>query len=366
MTDPGAPTPTDILRSLRLLRSTDPHERQRGIEVLSHIQDDPRVHQVFEHLYQSDSDPRVRHAAWQALHRFGPSIPAPGPAAGVPPTQAANAPAPVPATTARQSVPPPAQPATTSEPPLPGGMFVFDPANRALIRRALSQSEPEPVSARAPLAVAGVLLVLAIILGVQVWPALRDWYRLHTSGISVPGTITALDAESGTYRATYSFDTAHDAAPVAHIGTQRVTLEAYEQLSPGVRVTVTYWPDDPALAQIDAGNPDHEQRDWTAAAAGMVTAAALGALLQGIARLLSRRAPAPRVIAAQVLEAAGTLDTDGDYKVRVKYRFKSPESQRTIIGQSRQIRNDLRAQPLPKPGARVAVHYVSDERYRLL
>lgn len=388
MTDSSAPKPTEILRSLRLLRSADPHERRRGIEVLSHIRDDPRVHQVFEHLYQSDPDPRVRQAAWQALHQFGPSIPAPGPADGdngaeaaapapPQPETAPQSPAPAPAPSAKavaaarpsarpQSSGDTVPPAAAQDQPLPGGMFVFNPENRILIQQAIAQPKQDRSSVRVPLAIAGVLFALVIILGIQVWPALRDWHRLRTSGINVPGTITALDAEGGTYRATYNYETAHDTTPVAYIHTQRVTREEHERLAPGTAVTVTYWPDDPALAQIDADNPAHDQRNWTVAAAGMVALAALILLLQGLARLLSRRDSGPRVVPAQVLEAVGALDTDGDYKVRVKYRFKSPESQRTITGQSRQIRNDLRRQPLPKPGARVAVYYLGDDRYRLL
>jgi hypothetical protein len=73
------PTSTEVLRSLRLLRSDDPEDRQRGIQGLSDVRDDPRVAQVFEHLYQEDPDPRVRAAAWSALNGAAASVPSPAP-----------------------------------------------------------------------------------------------------------------------------------------------------------------------------------------------------------------------------------------------------------------------------------------------
>lgn len=94
-----------IKRSLRLLRSDDPQQRMKGIGGLAALHDDLRVSQVFERLYESDPDPRVRRAAWYALYQNGPSVPAPRPA----PEPVQPTATPVPTTIAQFSTPLPTQ-----------------------------------------------------------------------------------------------------------------------------------------------------------------------------------------------------------------------------------------------------------------
>ena len=77
MSAPQTPSSTDLLRSLRLIRSAAPEDRKRGIALLSKVHDDPRVNQVLERLYQDDPDPGVRDIAWQALQLLDPSVPHP-------------------------------------------------------------------------------------------------------------------------------------------------------------------------------------------------------------------------------------------------------------------------------------------------
>jgi hypothetical protein len=59
------------------------------------------------------------------------------------------------------------------------------------------------------------------------------------------------------------------------------------------------------------------------------------------------------------------LDDDGDYKILLNYRFRTP-TDKVLTGEVRQIRNDLRQTPLPVPGTPVAVFYRNPRSYRLL
>ena len=75
MTEVRPPTTADIQKSLQRLRSSDPAERLRGVEGLSGVTDDPLVMQLFDHLYRTDPDEKVRDAVWRVINRQGPSVP---------------------------------------------------------------------------------------------------------------------------------------------------------------------------------------------------------------------------------------------------------------------------------------------------
>lgn len=339
-------TQGDIKKSLRLLRSDDPQQRMKGIGGLAALHDDPRVSQVFEHLYESDPDPRVRRAAWHALYQNGPSVPAPRP------------------------VPEPAQPPPVSRSPAPrkraDGVFLLDSTNKALIARIQRQDARRRRSGRLPLAIAVALVALAAVLWVQVWPDLLDWFRLRQSGITVGGTVTALHSDGGRYRVVYRFDTAHDVETIAQTSEQSVTSDAYNRMQVDDRVSVTYWPDDPAVAQIDAVNPDHVQRDRQALAAMALGVIALLFASLGLVWRQAGHRPDPRIVPGRIVACQGRVDADGDYKLAVRYRFTSPASGKPVNGQQRQIRNDLRKSAPPEAGTPVMVAYRSDRQHRLL
>lgn len=336
----------EIKQTLRLLRSDDPQQRMKGIGRLAALHDDPRMSQVFEHLYETDPDPRVRRAAWHALYQNGPSVPAPRPA------------------------PEPAQPPPVSHSPAPrkraDGVFLLDSANKALIARIQRQKTRRRRNGRLPLTIAVALVALAAVLWVQVWPDLLDWFHLRQSGITVEGTVTALHRDSGRYRVAYRFDTAHDLATVAQSGAQSVTGDAYNRMQVDDRVSVTYWPDDPAVSQIDTANPEHIQRDRQTLAAMALGVIALLFASLGLVWQQAGRRPAPRIVPGRIVACQGRVDADGDYKLAVRYRFTSPASGKPVTGQQRQIRNDLRKSALPEAGTPVAVAYRSDRQHRLM
>ena len=72
-----------------------------------------------------------------------------------------------------------------------------------------------------------------------------------------------------------------------------------------------------------------------------------------------------RILPGQIVACTGHVDADGDYKVKIRYRFRTPRGQ-IITAQTSQIRNDLRRKALPRPGTAVAVYYRNARAYRLL
>ncbi len=111
---------------------------------------------------------------------------------------------------------------------------------------------------------------------------------------------------------------------------------------------------------IDASNPD----DKLIITAGALTVAVFALTLLGVIRrrggLLRRR-----VLRGQVVECTGRTDDDGDYKILLHYRFRTP-TDTVLTGEVRQIRNDLRQMALPVSGTPVAVFYQNPRSYRLL
>ncbi len=390
----STPSSTDILRSLRLLRSTEPLERARGISILGHVTDDPRIQQVFEHLYESDPDPRVRHAAWQALHQSGPAVPAPGP---VTVSRSVTAPQPVtpperPSTPVRPNSSNESEAAmgTSGRKSNPAGRksaprrqssprrrssrgrsssgtstFLFDPSNIHIISEEREQRTKQKRSGRAALWMAVLSLLVMLLLGSLVWSDMRDWNRLR-DGETGYAAITELSAD----KVVYTFEvTAEDGTTEAYEGNQAITATGYDDLvilqEAGDPVEITYWPDDPNVSETLEDNPDHDQRDRLAVATLVMIIVALLFVSLGMVQRQIGRKPL-QVLPGQVVECTGQADADGDFKFKLRYAFKSPRTDQVITAQRTAIRNDLRGQPLPAPGTRVAVHYRSDRNYTLL
>jgi hypothetical protein len=132
-------------------------------------------------------------------------------------------------------------------------------------------------------------------------------------------------------------------------------------------VTVTYLPGDPQVSRLEETNPADQWRVGLTLTAGGLTVLCIGSALLGLdQRRHSRRMPRGwRVLRGQLIECGGRLDEDGDFKIRLRYRFRAPDGQ-VIVGQTSQIRNDLKDSALPPSGAPVAVYYRRDGVYRLL
>lgn len=352
MSETRALKPGDILKSLELLRSDDPAERQRGVTGLSHVTDDPRVVLVFEQLYRRDPDPAVREAVWRVLSRQGPSVPAPAPAENSPPRSRSKASAPAPT-------------------------FLLNPANRAVVRRTLSESlTPVRRSSR----LLDTLLVLALVAAAFLWglaaPAWFDWLRLREDGVQTEAAIAGLStpvdpAASDPQTVAYRFrilDAAGDGdeAP-QYFGEQRISADLYRWLAdaPYPPLSVIYLPDDPTVSRLEIDSPDDTRRERLAILAGGVTAVALLiGVIAWIARLPSRGVLRGRLLRGQVVAAQAHPGRDGSQRMTVRFRFRSPDG-RVLTSEATRAQSKL-ALPAPTPGTPVLIEYHSDRRFRLL
>lgn len=407
MSNARIPTATDVLRSLRLLRSTQASERIRGITILSAMRDDPRVYQVFEHLYERDPDPAVRQAAWRALNQAGPSIPAPGPAKSHPEEKSPMS------TTPQRPDPPPAaeprkpaekQPAARaasarqprSQPPSPGQsarqraasrprragasshtLFLLNPANAKFVARETKRISEHKRGSRIPFVIALVVLLVTAALWVLALPELLAWYDFRQDGVTTEGTLTSLRiTNDDRFYATYAFASAPEGAEPRQ-SEQRITENQYNTWLPAmiewqaegdpVAVEVEYLPDDPAESRLTVDNPDDLIRDrLTIGAIGMSIVFLLLVILWVVRRqrpyLLAR---GRRLLRGEMVSCAGREDDDGDFKLMIEFRFRSPSGS-VIVHRASQIRNDLRRMPLPGAGTPVAIYYRNDRAFRLL
>lgn len=353
MSEARPPKPGEILKSLHMLRSEDPAERQRGIAGLSNVTDDPRVVQVFEHLYRKDPDPAVREAIWRALSRQGPSVPAPTPADS---TSARSRPK------ARSSAP----------------TFLLNPANRVVVRRTLSESlTPLRRGSR----LLDTLFVLALIaagfLCGLAAPAWYEWFRLREDGAQAEAAITGLStpldpAGSEPQMVAYRFGI--PGAPGAdadetpqYFGEQRISADLHRWLADAQSLTlpVTYLPGDPTVSRLEIDSPDDTRRERLAIlAGGMTVVALLIGVTAWIARLPSRGVLRGRLLRGQIVAAQTQPGRDGAQRMTVRFRFRSPGG-RVITSEATRAIGKL-ALPAPPPGTPVLIEYHSDRRFRLL
>ena len=353
MSEARPPKPGDVLKSLELLRSEDPAERRRGVTGLSGVTDDPRVVQVFEHLYRKDPDPAVREAIWRALSRQGPSVPAPAPAER-----------------------PPARSRPTTGPPRP--TFLLNPAHRAVVRRTLSESLT-PVRRGSRLLDA--LFVLALLAAAFLWglaaPAWVEWFRLREDGLrteaAIAGLSTPVDpAASDPQMVAYRFRLpsapgADDDGASEYFGEQRISADLHRWLAdaPSPALTVTYLPDDPTVSRLEIDSPDDTRRERLAILAGGATVVALLiGMIAWIARLPSRGVLRGRLLRGQVVAAQLRPGDNGSQRLTVRFRFRSPGG-RVLTSEATRAQSTP-ALPAPSPGAPALIEYHSDRRFRLL
>ncbi len=363
------PTPTEVLHSLTLLRSADPLARLQGIKTLRLVHGDPRVRQVFEYLYEQDPAPAVRQAAWQALQEGAPTIPAPKPHVGetadaalAPVALASDTMNPSPSSQKAQPyVRAPRRPA----PPPSDGPFLLDPTNRKLISEERQRIAAQKKRGRGAFWLAAIVFLLMGVLWALVLPQIRDAYRLDHHGAQAEGTVTALEARDGDYLLRYAYSVRQGESETPYDGEQSITESAYRQMRVGDPVRVTFWLDNPTLSRTEADDPSLETRDRLILGASALAVLALAFLSLGMVQRQAWLRRRRRILPGQIVSCEGTTDPDGDYKVKIRYRFRTPRGQ-VITAQTSQIRNDLRRKPLPRPGTAVAVYYRNAHAYRLL
>jgi len=362
MTEAGSSPSQEVLRSLRLLRSPDPEDRKRAIRFLSTMRSDPRVQQVFEHMYKKDPDPSVRQLAWRAIWPADPSVPAPAPRQESPSFELAPEP-----TLAELAPPAAAPPPVVRRSPRHKGRawrqpFLLNPSNAPLIEQERARRARRKKTARWTFRLGALLLLLMAVLWGVLVPEWVRWFAFERDGVTVAASITEIVEDDDRYTVRYRYPVGEQ----EYAGEQQLTESAYKALADDETVFATYLPEDPADVRLDAESPQDRFRNWlTAVVAGLTLAALLMLLSAVLRRRRALRIVPPAVLTGQVIACEGALDDEGDFKVKVRFRFLPPQGQ-ALTGQARQIRNDLRDRPLPPVGAPVAVYYRHEQSYRLL
>jgi len=362
MTEAGSSSSQEVLRSLRLLRSPDPEDRKRAIRFLSTMRSDPRVQQVFEHMYKKDPDPSVRQLAWRAIWPADPSVPAPAPRQESPSFELAPEP-----TLAELAPPAAAPPPVVRRSPRHKGRawrqpFLLNPSNAPLIEQERARRARRKKTARWTFRLGALLLLLMAVLWGVLVPEWVRWFAFERDGVTVAASITEIVEDDDRYTVRYRYPVGEQ----EYAGEQQLTESAYKALADDETVFATYLPEDPADVRLDAESPQDRFRNWlTAVVAGLTLAALLMLLSAVLRRRRALRIVPPAVLTGQVIACEGALDDEGDFKVKVRFRFRTPQGQ-TLTGQARQIRNDLRDRPLPPGGSPVAIYYRHEQSYRLL
>jgi hypothetical protein len=394
MSEPDDLNATYLLRSLRLLRSTDVEDRKRGVTVLSILVDDPRVLKVFEHLYENDPDPGVREMVWRVIDQQGPSIPSPKPDRAAPEAEepahtapeaeepahaASEAEAPPRAAPKAEEVeeaetpPAPASQAETIKPIPPpdkpraptGVLFLLNAANAKFVAREKRRVANSETAGRTAFGLAVMLLLVVGMLWGLALPDWITWYRLRQDGIVVEGEITSLHARNGHLYVIYRFTVGENEGDgVSYTEEQRVSKNTFDKLTENTPVRITYLSDDPKVSRLNKDNPGNVTRDRLTGAAFGLTVLLILLLFVGFVQRHPYALRRNRLIWGQVVSCRGHLDDDGDFSIKLRYSFRSPAG-RAIVGQTSQIRNDLNKAMLPDAGTPVAVHYGNDKSYRL-
>lgn len=340
----------DIRHSLNLIRSTRPEDRTRGIAILSQMRSDPRVVQVFQLLYRDDPDPRVRAAAWNALNPLGMSD-------SLPATVSQP-------DSARQRET--ALERSAEARPESQGLFLANPENARVVARYTRQSRQSRRGGRIIRVMVGLALLLAGIFWGLVLPEWWRLYQLRADGVTTQAVVTSLQERgNGRHVVTYRFaaGSPEDEDAPAYSGEWRATLGEFLRLEEDDLIPVVYLPSDPSVSRLELRSPDNTRRLRRSLAALALSLFAAFLLLYDIRR--RRAARLNRLLRGEVLTCSGHMDQEGNYHIKLRYRFSTPGGQ-PISGQVTRTRNDLRNGRLPKTGTPVAVFYKGQRSYRIL
>jgi hypothetical protein len=344
-----SPNATEILRSLRLIRSIDPAERKRGINILGHLQSDPRVMQVFEHLYQNDPDPSVRELAWRAISMRELSLPLANDGMTIP--------------------------FKVQQAPSSNTLFLLNPANTSFVNHQMKLLSHRRSGGRYFYLMAIIVLFLAGIFAGLALPGWYKWYQLRENSQTVRGIVSLKEDYTVNgerrYFITYRFPAdavEEETGLTGFISKQRVTPRTYDRLQSQEIVAVTFMQDNPNVSRLkNYADLDTQDRAlFTNIAGGLVVGVGVLLFLSMVFNRRSLSIRSKRMLRGEIVSCTGLADRDGDFNVKVRYHFRSPVAGITITAHSSQVRNDLKNVALPGPGTPVAIYYKSDQSYRLL
>jgi hypothetical protein len=246
-------------------------------------------------------------------------------------------------------------------------VFLLDPANSDFVAGKKRRLAPWRFAQGCML----VFLIPFLLIGIGLlgWGIQRraEWQQISSSGVMVRGQVMdrsiSRDADGDIFHVTYGYD--HNGRLFTR--SENVSADIYGRAEPGTWVDVVYVPATPTLARLAETNEASQisfvfifSLCWNGLAWPMFLGGIAGAVGN---RTLERKS---RVISGEVVSCEGYTDGDGDYTLRVQYRFQPPDEGQAIIKKISSTRNDLRNQLLPEPGTPLAIAYCSRRLYRVL
>jgi hypothetical protein len=156
------------------------------------------------------------------------------------------------------------------------------------------------------------------------------------------------------------------------VGDQAYTVEesvgktTYHSIKEGQPLTVRHAKHDPSIATIEPGHPGEllALTGFCLLWNGAVSRATWLLARQNLKRRKLTREG--QQIVGQVARCSGLQNSDGDFVLKTKFGFRSPQTGVWIESKSLQVRQDLRDKLLPPPGTAVYVLYLDDETFLAL
>jgi len=241
--------------------------------------------------------------------------------------------------------------------------FLLDPDNEPFVTGASSRL---PIGGRGCILLFMSIFVLAGLL--IAGDIARQWLHfamLSTDYAETQGQVIGRRIESdegATYYVTYRFV----AGDRTHAVEEVVEKTTYHSVEEGQSLTVRYARRSPTIATIEPGR-----------IGGLLALTGFclvwNGLVFAISWLLAREVHKRRRLASngqrisgEIVHCSSHLDSDGDFVLDARFRFRSPQAWVWIEGKGSQLRKDLKGEPLPPPGTPVHVLYLDDKRYMML
>jgi hypothetical protein len=272
-------------------------------------------------------------------------------------------------------------------------VFFLNPLNAAFIKKQTPRPAFGEMTANGLWILLIFFLVALAIFLILAIPAWKTWADLSYQGVSVQGELVDLrfeDRDVSYFYAIFRFP----ANELIYQNEMKMDWDQYQMLlDNGPGVPVRYVAQNPNVAQLDA--PYENFGDFrvggTLLGGGFLLFLLIAILLHGERRRRnSELVTKGKLVKGVVVAAAGnkpeedsiplqmlTLFFSGalfrmrqrranEFRLKVRYSFVSPVSDREIMRAEVAVRNDLDRRLVPEPGTPVAVLYRSDNHFRLL
>ena len=254
----------------------------------------------------------------------------------------------------------------------PDGVFLIKPKHRD-VALGLTRYRLEITQLRG---FGIVLFLLFFVWFVTLWDTVNSWVAyqaLREQQATITAQITdkriSRSEDNDTYYMDYTFTYPdQNGEPQQYRKEIRVSADKYYQTQMGQKIRVYFVPDDPTISQttpvtiFDILKPTA----WFIVAG--IVFFFMGRFLIRRFQIEHRLEQNGQLLQGILLEIKGDEDSDGDYWIKARYRFQSPQGL-SLDGTYQNFNsniNRLRDYTLPPAGTPVAVWYADDKTHKML